>query len=926
MADKNKFSPSTSGHSLSSPALSPDDTTTENADDEDPSLENQDNVEQTLFIKMNAPPENRWYHGCLGRQKAEERLRTAGEVGCYLVRESESNKGSYVLSYLGKNGMTHFKISAYCGDYYIGGRRFDSLSLLIGYYTSVSYLLKEEQLKSPVEPPEPVDDKRKVVAIYPFSKMPETDELSFDKGDVFTVLNEMGNSWLWVKSQTTGEHGQIHGALVEDLNGNIDPDESLCYFHPNVTKEDAVEKLRQGGQGSFLVRPSENSPGNYSLFVLCDKIVQRFRIEKHERQLLMGGRYFDSLDGIIERYKKEEIVEGFTLVTPVVRVTGQMKKSQLDGSADDLYESIRNTSQGTFIGRTNKFDFKGFLHIRKGTQKKKWKNMFFVLIGSEKQLCYLENEKRSRPKGLIDLNFSSLYPVHDSFFGRPNCFQLITNANPYNHFQLYYLCAENGDDAQRWLKVLKPYCVNTQPIKSQTMARRLKELRTLTVEIGDAPQLPSKTLPHPYCIVNLNNTIKVCRTAVKEELKSYWEEKFVLEDIPSDVDGFSIMVYNQNRRSKDTEIAQIVIKYEDFEAGETLDKWYPLHPTNSIVKGGDLGSIRIRARYQHEIIMPEDKYSTLKELILNGDLINLLELFNMCSSERIPLAKALLQIFRHEKQEKVILKTMNDFEINREEEVSTLFRATSLATTLMDQYMKMTASQFVSDAVKEYILKIIDSKLSCELNPAMLEPNENIITNRENFQKNLTEMTESIFNSKDSCPPVLRYICGCLQKTVAVKWPSDDSVKTRVVSGFVFLRLLCPAILNPKSFNLITETPSETASRTLKLIAKALQNLANLVEFGAKESFMEVINPFIKKNKPRMVMFLDNLSVNQDKICDSQKTESVVDDLARDLATVHQICATHLNDLKKLSETMPSLKKLVAVTEILTDHKKRYMT
>lgn len=38
----------------------------------------------------------------------------------------------------------------------------------------------------------------------------------------------------------------------------------------------------------------------------------------------------------------------------------------------------------------------------------------------------------------------------------------------------------------------------------------------------------------------------------------------------------------------------------------------------------------------------------------------------MCSSERIPLAKALLQIFRHEKQEKVILKTMNDFEINRE--------------------------------------------------------------------------------------------------------------------------------------------------------------------------------------------------------------------------------------------------------------------
>lgn len=51
----------------------------------------------------------RWYHGRLGRQVAEDRLRTAGETGSYLVRESERNKGSYVLSYLGKNGLTHFK-------------------------------------------------------------------------------------------------------------------------------------------------------------------------------------------------------------------------------------------------------------------------------------------------------------------------------------------------------------------------------------------------------------------------------------------------------------------------------------------------------------------------------------------------------------------------------------------------------------------------------------------------------------------------------------------------------------------------------------------------------------------------------------------------------------------------------------------------
>ena len=41
-------------------------------------------------------------------------------------------------------------------------------------------------------------------------------------------------------------------------------------------------------------------------------------------------------------------------------------------------------------------------------------------------------------------------------------------------------------------------------------------------------------------------------------------------------------------------------------------------------------------------------------------------------------------------------------------------------------------------------------------------------------------------------------------------------------TGFVTLQLI------------VSETPSETAARTLKLIAKALQNLANLVEFGVK--------------------------------------------------------------------------------------------
>lgn len=40
--------------------------------------------------------------------------------------------------------------------------------------------------------------RKRVVAILPYSKMPDTDELSFQKGDIFFVHNDMGDGWIWV--------------------------------------------------------------------------------------------------------------------------------------------------------------------------------------------------------------------------------------------------------------------------------------------------------------------------------------------------------------------------------------------------------------------------------------------------------------------------------------------------------------------------------------------------------------------------------------------------------------------------------------------------------------------------------------------------------------------------------------------------------
>jgi Ras GTPase-activating protein 1 len=75
--------------------------------------------------------------------------------------------------------------------------------------------------------------------------------------------------------------------------------------------------LVKAGPGSFLVRPSDNSKGDYSLFYHINNQIQRFRIEKKGVRYLMGGRTFECLDAVINRYKKEQIVEGHTLQHPV---------------------------------------------------------------------------------------------------------------------------------------------------------------------------------------------------------------------------------------------------------------------------------------------------------------------------------------------------------------------------------------------------------------------------------------------------------------------------------------------------------------------------------------------------------------------------------------------------------------------------------
>lgn len=85
---------------------------------------------------------------------------------------------------------------------------------------------------------------------------------------------------------------------------------------------------------------------------------------------------------------------------------------------------------------------------------------------------------------------------------------------------------------------------------------------------------------------------------------------------------------------------------------------------------------------------------------------------------------------------------------------------------------------------------------------------------------------------------------------------------------------------------------------------------------------MEVVNPFILKNKERMVVFLDQLSACGDP---GEPRVTSRPDTARELATMHHICVAHLGELQAIAKTNSAIKTLVTVTDMLAKHKHKYL-
>jgi hypothetical protein len=104
----------------------------------------------------------------------------------------------------------------------------------------------------------------------------------------------------------------------------------------------------------------------------------------------------------------------------------------------------------------------------------------------------------------------------------------------------------------------------------------------------------------------------------------------------------------------------------------------------------------------------------------------------------------------------------------------------------------------------------------------------------------------TIRTSVKEIPPEFKRIFINMQDAIMKKFQSEEAVY-KSIGGFFYLRFVAPAITAPQAYGLLEHPPNPVCQRQLVLIGKVIQNLANMIMPGAKETFMLQVRFFFRE-------------------------------------------------------------------------------
>lgn len=354
------------------------------------------------------------------------------------------------------------------------------------------------------------------------------------------------------------------------------------------------------------------------------------------------------------------------------------------------------------------------------------------------------------------------------------------------------------------------------------------------------------------------------------------------------IGGFSSITFDQT-------CGKVEIYLDELEASKEVEKWWPVMNSH----GHRVGEILIRARAEEGVILMARDYQPLSDLLHRFSNGLTLQLSQIIPNELKKLSECLLNIFQvtgqagewimslvEEEIDGVQKETpisrlrysrrlgstdsneapndreliVRDLNKNATLEANLLFRGNTLLTKSLDSHMKRVGKEYLEQALGPKIREINEKDPDCEVDPNRVESRAELERNWRRLMLFTQEMWKAISTSRERCPLeiklILRHIRACAEDRYG---DFLRSVSYSSVSGFLFLRFFCPAVLNPNLFGLLKGDIKPRARRAFTLIAKALQGLANMASFGTKEHWMEPMNAFLSQHREGFKSFIDDI-------------------------------------------------------------------